>query len=165
MRINFRLKLKTLTLFGMLAKTQKVEGITSKIIGEKDLHYVFWDLEECSLNDCKFALKFVQDFHALGDIYITSDFPRSFRAWCFDKVSFKNYLRILLDTEYLDYNFFYWTVYKGKSTLRISQKKNRPKQKIVSVLRSFELPIPERFETVKYETGTEKKGILLQPKV
>ena len=52
MRINFRLKLKTLTLFGMIAHTQKVEGITSKVIGEKDLHYVFWDLEECSLRQC-----------------------------------------------------------------------------------------------------------------
>ncbi len=39
------------------------------------------------------------------------------------------------------------------------------KQKIISVLHSFDIPIPKTFETVKYETGTEKKGILLQVKI
>ncbi len=129
MRINFRLKLKNLTLFGMIAHTQKVEGITSRVIGEKDLHYVFWDLEECSLSQAEASLREVQTIYNLGEIYITSDFPRSFRAWCFDKVTFKKYLKILLDTEHLDYNFYYWTSYKGKSTLRISQKWNRENKK------------------------------------
>ena len=165
MRINFRLKLKTLTLFGMLAKTQKVEGITSKVVGEKDLHYVFWDLEECSLRQCETSLRDVQDIYNLGTIYILSDFPRSFRAICWDKITLIKYLKILINTQYLDYGFFYYTVRRGKSTIRYSQKYNRKEQKIVSVLHSFDVSIPEKFETVKYETGTEKKGILLELEV
>jgi hypothetical protein len=158
MRINFRLRFGTFTFFGMLSKTQKLEGITSKVIGEKDKHYPFFDLENCSLSQAESTLKVIQDIYDMSNIYIESDFSRSFRALCFDKVSFKKYLKMLLTIDYLDYNFFYWTVQRGKATIRISQKENREKQKIVSVIRSFDIPIPKEFETVIYETGIHKRG-------
>lgn len=144
----------------MLAQTQSLKGITSKIIGDKfNRHYVFWDLEKCSLDNAKQALLVVQEQYGLSDIFITSDFPKSFRAWCFSKVDFHIFLRILLDTAFVDWNFFYWTVQKGKATLRISSKTNRPKQKLVAVLKSFSSEVYNKVETVNYDTGTDKIGI------
>ena len=73
-------------------------------------------------------------------------------------------LHILLETEFVDYNFFYWTVERGKATLRISDKQNREKQKIVSIIRQkgyqvFEDVSLSQLERVDYETGTDKIGI------
>ena len=103
MRINFRLRFGTFTFFGMLSKTQKLEGITSKVIGEQDKHYPFFDLENCLLSQAESTLKKIQENYNMSNIYIESDFPRSFRAICFDKVSFKKYLKMLLDIDYSDY--------------------------------------------------------------
>jgi hypothetical protein len=173
MRINLRLRINDYTIFGMLSKTQKLIGITSKVIGEKDKHYIFWDLENCTLKQAEQELSILQFDYSLGTTFITSDYPYSFRAWCFDKVSFKQYLKILLDTKYLDWNFFYWTVERGKATLRLNQKKGRQQQKIVSILESpyeqewnelerkkkMESNIFSRLERVDYETGIDKKGV------
>ena len=101
----------------------------------------------------------MQKKYCLSHIFIVSDIERSYRAWCFSKVDLKTYLKILLDTDFLDWNFFYWTVKRGKATLRTSNKKNREPQKIVSVLESYPVPIPVQFEKVIYDTGIEKRGL------
>jgi hypothetical protein len=176
MRINLRFKFKGYTFFLMLAQTQKLIGITSKVVNDKlKRHYVFWDLEKCSLAEAEATLRSIQKDYDLGTIFIVSDFPKSFRAWCFTKVDFNTLLHILLETEFVDYNFFYWTVSRGKATLRISNKQNRPEQKIVSILcspedyqeewqqleekRQKEQNILSQLERVDYETGTKKIGI------
>lgn len=148
----------------MLAQTQKLIGITSKIVNDKfNRHYVFWDLEKCSLKEAEATLRSIQRDYDLGTIFITSDFPNSFRAWCFTKVDFNTLLHILLETEFVDYNFFYWTVQKGKATLRISHKKDRLQQKIISILSDKEDIYNDflltQLERVDYETGTDKIGI------
>jgi len=50
-------------------------------------------------------------------------------------------------------------VKQGKATLRVSNKKNRPSQEIVSVLYSYSVPIPETVEKVIYDTGVQKRGL------
>jgi uncharacterized Fe-S cluster-containing protein len=59
---------------------------------------------------------------------------------------------------FLDWNFFHCTVERGKATLRTSNKKNRKPQKIVSVLSSYSVSIPESCQKVVYDTGVEKRG-------
>jgi len=99
----------------------------------------------------------MRKFH-LSHIYITSDLEGSYRVWCYSKVDFKRYLEILLKTKFLDWNFFYWTVVRGKATLRTSNKQNRPPQKVVGILQSYSVPFPESCEKVVYDTGIEKRG-------
>jgi hypothetical protein len=92
-------------------------------------------------------------------LLIFLNFPeKSFRGWCFAQVDFKTLLKILLDVDFLDWNFFWWTVKRGKATLRTSNKKNRAPQRLVSVLRSYSVPILELCEKVLYDTGVEKRG-------
>jgi hypothetical protein len=165
MRINIRAKFKNRTFFIMYAKTQSLIGITSKVIGDSlKRHYVFWDLENCTLEQTKEALRFVQEQYDLSDIFISSDYPKSYRAWCFTKVDFKTLCKIILDTAFIDYNFFYWTVQRGKATLRLTQKNNRPKQKLVAILPCSENSkaiFDNQIDYVEYDTGTEKKGLFL----
>ena len=133
-----------------------MEGITS--LQSDGNHIVMWDLENCSLQQAKKTLLEVQIKYGLSDIFIVSDTEESFRGWCFSKVNFKTLLKILLDTKFLDWNFFWWTVKRGKATLRVSKKENRSSQEIVSVLYSYYVPIPESVEKVVYDTGVEKRG-------
>jgi hypothetical protein len=148
MRANFRIKIFNVTLFAMLSHTQSLEGMSS--LQKDGLHTPFFDVENCSLDECVSALEELQ----VRD--------RSFRVWCFCHVSFSDYLRMqlmLLDKKLLDYNFFWWTVKQGKSTLRTSAKQNRPMQKTVAFLPSYSVPFPKTCERVFYDTGIQKRGL------
>lgn len=158
MRLNLRIKFGEFTIFGMIAKTQTLEGVTS--LQSDGSHMVMWDLEGCSLEEAEETLRVVQQKYILSNIYIASDIEGSYRAWCFNHVNFKTFLSILVDSlSILDYNFFYYTVKRRKATLRTSNKKNRPEQKVIDVLYSYPCPLPSStVERVVYSTGTEKRG-------
>jgi len=163
-RFNFRIKKKIgnreFTVFIMVSETQTLEGITSLL--PNGLHYPLFDIEKCTLEEAENGLMKVQISYGLSDIFITSDIERSYRAFCYTQVKFTDYLRMqldLLDYGLLDYNFFWWTVNKSKATLRVSNKKNRSKQKPVSVLESFYVPVQNLREKVIYDTGIEKRGL------
>ena len=159
MRLNLRIKIGNYTLFGMISKTQTLKGITSKVIDEPNKHYIFWDLENCTLEQAKETLQDVQYEFKLGNIFILSDIDKSFRAFCYSKRYFRKYLHILLSTKYLDYNFFYWTVQRGYSTLRTSCKQNRKSQDLLYIINGYEdALIPKKMIQVIYDTGIIKKG-------
>jgi len=158
MRLNFRAKLGDTTLFAMIARTQSLEGITS--LQPEGKHIVMWDLENCSLLKARTVLQDVQIKYGLSDIFIVSDCENSYRAWCYSKVDFEIFLKILVDClDILDYNFFYYTVKRRKATLRTSSKKGRAPQKVVGVLYSFSVPISSIVEKVVYDTGLQKRGL------
>jgi hypothetical protein len=141
----------------MFSETQTLEGITS--LQPDGKHIIMWDLEGCTLQEAIETLGEVQQKYDLSHIFIVSDAEGSYRAWCFSKVDLNTFLKILLDTDFLDWNFFYYTVKRRKATLRLSKKKNRLKQELVSVLESYPMPIPELPEMVIYDTGIEKRGL------
>jgi hypothetical protein len=142
-------------------KTQTLQGITSLIPNSKDKHIIMIDSKSnCNLHLLTEKLKDIQEKYNLSNVGIFSDKEGSYRVWCFTQVYFVTLLRILLDVyDFLDYNFFYWTVVKGKATLRTNSKKNRPRQELVSFLMSYPVPIPEKCEKVIYDTGVEKRGL------
>ncbi|MGA2683237.1 MAG: hypothetical protein ABSF44_15730 [Candidatus Bathyarchaeia archaeon] len=156
MRLNFRVKIVNITFFAMVAKTQRLEGVSS--LQKDGKHIVMFDLENCSLVQAEKTLRRIQRKYHLSDIFIVSDVEKSYRAWCYSKVGFVTFLKILLDVKFLDWNFFYWTVKRGKATLRTSTKKGRQPQRIVSVLTSYSVPISNSCEKVVYDTGLTKRG-------
>ena len=160
MRFNLRTKIAGITFFFMLSHTQTCEGVTS--LQRDGTHTPFFDIENCSLDKAENTLMELQLKYRLPDIFITSDKERSYRAWCYSHVKYTDFLRMqldLLDAGILDYNFYWWTTKQSKATLRLSNKRNRPPQKIVSVLNSYSVPIPEKCEKVIYETGIQKRGL------
>ena len=155
-RYNLRIKKWGWTFFVMLAKTQTLEGVSSLLSDGR--HIVMWDLENCTLEQAEETLRAVQRQYNLSHIFLVGDTEGSYRAWCFSKVDLKTLLHILLDTEYLDYVFFYYTVKRRKATLRTDSKRGRPPQQLVSVLESYPASIPTELEQVIYDTGLEKRG-------
>jgi hypothetical protein len=156
-RWNLRIKAGNLTFFAMLSRTQTLEGVTS--LQPDGKHIVMWDLEKCSLLQAEETLKKLQGKYCLSNIFVVSDIEGSYRAWCFSKVDFRIFLKILLESEFLDWNFFYWTVTRGKATLRTNNKKNRAPQRVVSVLKSYRVSFPSSCEKIVYDTGLAKRGL------
>ena len=149
----------------MVAHTQRLEGLTSKVLDEqeeKHLHYILWDLDNCVLLKAVEVLCKIQLDFRLGDIFILSDAEKSFRAWCWSKRPWITYLHILIHTleaGILDYGFWVWTVRRGAATLRTSNKFGRENQKLVAVLKGYEpTTLPKRLTHVIYDTGIEKRG-------
>ncbi len=142
----------------MISHTQTLEGITSKV--GKNEHLIFLDLENCTLQEAAEKLSDVQYEFGLGDIYITSDIEGSFRAWCFSRRTFLEYVHILLHSfPLLDFGFFIWTTRRTAGTLRTNRKVGREPQKVVAVLKGYEeTEIPLKYVDVVYDTGLEKKG-------
>jgi hypothetical protein len=152
----------------MISETQNLEGITSQVVGREGYHYPLFDLEKSgeklNLQEVEFELGKLQVSYGVSNFFISSDKEGSYRAFCFSEVRFVVYLRMQLDlieAGILDYNFFWWTVNKSKATLRVNQKKNRPKLELVSTLYSYSVPFPHKFETAIYDTGVEKRGLTI----
>lgn len=166
MRLNFRLKIGNLTMFFMISLTQTLEGVTSKVIGEEDkhMHYIFWDLEGYNLPQVVKKLREVQREFRLGDIWIVSDAPKSYRAFCWSKRPFIEYAHILIHSfPELDFGFFIWTMRRTAATLRVSDKINRPKQQVVAFLKGYEeTEFPKQLVRAVYDTGWEKRGRIIE---
>ena len=158
-RINIRLKFRNITAFFMVAKTQSLRGISSKL--EYDKHIILWDLDKCSLVEALGALEGVQNKYKLSHIYLFSDRLDGFCAICFTVVPYIKMLRILIDTKYIDEGFISYTAKRNKATLRTVMKENRPMMKVLYRLNTYSEPIPDKLETIFYDTGTVKNGLTL----
>ena len=150
----------------MISETQSLEGITSQVIGREGYHYPFFDIERPNEilrpEDGERELGKIQVSYGLPDFFLMSDKSGSYRSFCFGEVRFTDYMRMqldLIDVGILDWNFFWWMVNKGYAKSRISQKKNRLEQRLVSTLHSYSVPILDRFEFAFYDTGVEKRGL------
>jgi hypothetical protein len=165
----YRFSLKATKHFGnngisiliLFAITQRLHGITSLVPNSGGKHIILGDIENCTLEQVIEEAKFVQKKYGLSNIYIRSDAENSYRIWCFSLVDFKTLLKILLDFEHLDMVFFVYTVRRNKASLRDSGKKGRPPEEVVTILKSYSMPIPEYIEEVFYDTGVVKQGLAI----
>lgn len=156
-RLNFRIVIRNITIFFMIAKTQKLEGITSKV--GKDEHIILWDLDNCNLSEAIASLTEIQDKYGLSDIAIFSDRENGFCAICYTVVPFMKMLKILIDTNYIDEGFIGYTAKRYKATLRTKRKDSRGKMEVKYIIRSFPVKSPVRLERILYDTGIVKEGL------
>jgi hypothetical protein len=160
-RFNFRIKKTILgydiTYFTMLSATQSNEGISSLL--PNGMHMVLTDFDNCNLEQVENSLIKVQKQYDLSDIYVVSDKEGSYRSWCFKPTTWTNLMHIQLDTDFIDKTFRYYTFTRGMSTLRTSRKKNRPEQKLVSVLPSYFMPIPPVVKQSFYDTELTPRNL------
>jgi len=158
-RINIRLKIRNITIFFMVARTQTASGISSKVGNNK--HIILWDLDQCTLKQAEDTLKKVQKKYNLSHIYIVSDKVGSYRALCFSIVDFNALMKIIISANYVDEYFISYTAKRMKATLRLTKKMDREKQDILSILYSYFEPTPKTLERVIYDTGLIKHGITI----
>lgn len=172
MRNNIRIKIRNINIFFSISQVQTLEGITSTVKRLKNdymnsEHVIFWDLENCSLEDAIVTLRKVKHDYILGPIYLLADINRSYRALCFDTITFHTFIRILLDTRYVDPLFFYYTVKRREATIRTARKRGRPKPAIINIIKDkgeldFIPEIVKKLSRVIYDTGLTKKGATLE---
>lgn len=162
MRFNVIIQKFRHRLFIMLSEVQNLEGMSSLLPNGK--HLVFFDLENCTLQQVIEVLMKVQISYNLSNIFIVSDKERSFRAWCYTQVDFDIYLEILGKVKrhgILDWNFYKWTADRGYATLRTDNKKGRLPQELLCTLKTYSVPKPKSVKQVIYGTGVQKSGLTL----
>lgn len=157
--INIRIR--NIRLSFMISIIQTLKGITSQVKGE-NMHYILMDFDSVIFTKVFDDIFNAQTKYNLGDFYLISDRENSWRAICFSKRTFKEYMNILLECKYVDKSFKVWTLKREKGTIRLSNKIDRTKQKLM-ILRGHEkTTIPENFKFVYYETGKTKiKNVVL----
>ena len=178
MRKQIRLVFGNITAFFMISSFQKIEGISSN--AGKDQHILLWDfdLDKNRFNkkdDCielnpmidqsrkrlklvTNSLKRIQKRFRLGQINIFTDNNKSYHAYCFTRLSFKNMITVLLHTDYIDNDFIAFALIKGKSVLRTSGKIGRGQIKLVGVLPSnVYSQAPKRMTKELYDCPIDKK--------
>lgn len=163
MRNNIRIKIGHITIFFMIAHTQRLNGFTNKV-NACDYFYM-WDLEGCTLKEAEKEMKRIQKKYNLGEIYITSDRKKSFQVWCFTLTTKRNYIKCLAETKYYDWYFLKYTVRREEATLRLTDKQNRKPLKIVSIIKGRKEKIPSNMKLILYDTGREKKAHTLNVEV
>jgi len=131
----------------------KVTGVNS-YIGEHE-HILMWDFDDISLPQVRGALRKVQTRYFLSDIHIakTKD-DGGYHAYCFTTVDWQRAIEILAATSHVDMKYLKWSVFRGRFTLRVSEKLGRIPYK-VATLPGYQLPdvtIRDLRNWVVYET-------------
>jgi hypothetical protein len=159
MKVAIRIKKFGINLTVMISQYQSLGGITSLL--PNGLHMPMWDMDDCSLDECIDSLCYVQKLRDLSNIYILSDKLESYRSICYSQVNFNTFLKILIDTEHIDYGFFCDMVERMKATIRLTNKIDRPNTNVF-ILKSYPVPFPEKIQLVEYDTGLQKTGKLIE---
>lgn len=135
------------------ARFTKVTGVNSNL--ENGLHILMWDFDDVSYPDMEEALKVVQMRYLLSDIHILkTKEPDNFIAYCFSSFVWRTVVEIIAQTQYVDWQFFRFGVYRGHFTLRVTPKNERVPV-LVKRLEGYCLPDtkpPDLKSWVKYET-------------
>lgn len=123
-------------------------GLSNRTIDNKRIPY--FDFTNDNLSKIQEELKFTMFSFNLDKIYIIQSGDRkSYRAICFNKVSYEENIRILMSCPHtIDIHYLGTLINTGKNFIRINPKNNEP-IKIINILhkRLFELkyffPIPK----------------------
>jgi len=148
-----RVTIKDLRLTFTAARITKVMGVNSQL--DDGSHILMWDFDDVPLDLVKQALSRVQARFFLSDILILrSSEPNNYIAYCFTAKDWRDVVMIIAQTEYMDWNFFKYGVYRGRFTLRVSPKQVE-KPYLVARLEGYDKPdcSPEDLNSwVRYET-------------
>jgi len=84
-------------------RTKLFYAVSSRCDEEGNEHILIWDFDNIDLNVVLKSLSKVQNYHALGDIYILQS-THGYNAFCLDKLFFNEAHNILFNTKFNDYN-------------------------------------------------------------
>lgn len=136
-----------------IAKTTKVIGVNSNL--EDGKHILMWDFDNVLLQDVEKALSSVQAGYALSEIYILrTKEPDNYIAYCFTACDWMKAVAIVAQTQFVDYQFLRFGVYRSHFTLRVTPKNERT-PKLTKVLVGYQSPnccIDDLKSWVRYET-------------
>jgi len=132
----WRIKIGFIRVTLTIAPVCQVVGVNSNIDREKRYHILMWDFDDVPFLCVYDALYKVQKHFKLPNIYIFLTKERGYIAYCFKKVTWREAIKIISYTDWIDLNFLKYGIYRGHFTLRISPKGDRPRPKLVYILES-----------------------------
>jgi len=142
-----RLTIGSLRLTFSCAFITQVIGLNSELQDKN--HILMWDFDDVPLDVVKSALKRVQARYFLSEIIIlNTGKPDCFQAWCFTAMDWQRAVEIVASTQYVDWNFVRYSVWRYHFTLRTSPKNGRDSN-VVARLEGYELPTA-KLEDLKY---------------
>ncbi|MBA7567273.1 hypothetical protein ES708_08982 [subsurface metagenome] len=101
-------------------------------------HILMFDFDKTTLEAVESALKRVQRKYRLPRITILETREgTNFIAYCFRRVPLKQAVTILSEVEGLDWGFFKFGVYRGKFTLRVTDKGYGKPRHVKTLLSSY----------------------------
>jgi hypothetical protein len=136
--------------------SQRVGGITSRINDNWDNHRILLDFDDCELKDVKKSIIDLHKKYDFGLINIISDKFGSYGAVCNTVISFKEYMRMLIDTEYIDPLYVKYTLERHEAILRLSDKKGRELHRDIIYKMKFNSHRPmdnSNYMLIDYDTG------------
>lgn len=131
----------------------KVTGVNSYV--GKDKHILMWDFDKRSLVKVKESLQYVQARYFLSNIYIARTKPKGgYHAYCFTAVSWPKAIEIVVSTRYVDMAYLKWSVFRGRFTLRVSEKMGRLPKFVTCLegLKEDDVTVKDLKSWVVYET-------------
>jgi hypothetical protein len=135
-KLTYRKRIGKYLFYAFFTKTENTTGVTSYVKDDKNhMHYVLWDFDKTPLVHVINELMYVSKLYELKNIVIMSDKKDSYRAFSPTKVDFRTLMKILLDTEFVDWEFIKWTMRRGYATIRMTKKEYRKKPKIIEILK------------------------------
>lgn len=135
------------------APVSKVIGVNSNL--PDGTHVLMWDFDEVEFESVMFALSSVQRRYNLSDIYLLqTKEPSNYIAYCFSSQVWRRAVEIIAATQYVDWQFFRFGVYRGHFTLRVTAKEGRIPY-LIKTLTGYTFPNCEPSDLrswVRYET-------------
>lgn len=136
-----------------IAQIRKVIGVNSEL--EDGKHILMWDFDNVSIDSVLSALKRVQTRYFLSAIHILeTKKDTNYIAYCFSAQEWRRACEIVGQTEYVDWNFFRFGVYRGHFTLRVTPKDDREIRRVQGLI-GYEQPDcspPDLKSWTRYET-------------
>lgn len=136
-----------------IATVVKVKGVNSYL--DDGRHILMWDFDHCSLEEVKDALRKVQGRYFLSDIHLLeTNLEGGYHAYCFTAVPWRRAVEILAATNHVDMKYLKWCLFRGRFTLRVSEKMGRIPHKVCT-LDGYTLPdatVADLKQWVIYET-------------
>lgn len=134
-------------------RVHKRVGITNQCTDGKYIPFFdFIDNPVTPLERVERALQHTADEWGLSTIWILESTPhQSYRAFCLDKVEFKENLAILAETEFVDDNYLRSFARYKRSVLRVISKKERgDHDRIVSELNHITMLRPKSYDHANF---------------
>lgn len=136
-----------------IARVTRMIGVNSRL--DDDRHIIMWDFDDMELEVVESALCKVQEKYNLSNIYILeTKHLTNYIAYCFTARRFDHVCLVILDTNFIDWNFFKYGVYRGRFTLRVTAKEGRT-PRLVKILAGATRPdvdIKDLHSWVHYQT-------------
>mgnify|MGYP001619988995 CR=1 FL=1 len=108
-----------------------VAGIKS--ICSDDAHVLFLEFDDTVISHVWEACRIIQERWQLGTIYIFESSKNNYHAMCLDKLTFGTCMDIQKSTGTMQ-KYMLFSVVRGYWVLRVTQKGDKPKPRLVSVM-------------------------------